>query len=679
LKLLALYFLLAGTCAYNAQSFSGTGGAIINNTTYNFTIGVNGLPAQIDSTFGLQNVGIDITHPAVEQLHIYLRSPSGIQVELTGTKSCKGDGFVNTTFMSGAPLSIASATAPFTGTFSPVGNLGRVNNEMPGNGTWRLFIHHLSPSSFTGTVNGWTLTFGPSPAKAVILSSSNLPIVFINTPGGAPLTESDTLVSLGIIDNGSSRNYITDNRNSFNGKASCHIRGSSSRMFEKKNLKIELKNMSGGLDTMAALAGMPVESDWMLTACYTDKTLIRNALSQDLFRQMGHYTPRYRFVEVVLNDEYFGVYMLMEQVKRGNSRVNIKKMEPISSQFPEITGGYIVQIDRTDNPGWYSSLPGVSANGAKFFYQYNYPKYDVITLPQQNYLKAVLDTLENTLAASYFNDVEAGYRRYIDIESFIDYLILQEVAKNVDAFKLSMYLYKDNHIDGGKWHAGPVWDFDLAWHNANYGNAFNPDIWQHVHNNSSNPIPKWWGRLLEDSLFSNRLQCRYRRLRETYFSNDEMFKYIDSQTELLKEARERNFRQFPIIGAYIWPNPQQQAGATYQTEIEDLKTWVVNRCAWLDGNVPGQCLSVGLTSYQNDNHINVYPNPFTESFTVNAEKVDRIRLLDMTGSCVKEIKPTDSLQTMNVNVAQLPEGLYFVELTNGKTIIFKKLLKLNMH
>ena len=388
-----VYFLLS--CSWltiPAQKFAGTGGSISGNGTYIFNINISSLPSLLDSTFGLQSADIDIVHPAVEQLHIYMRSPSGVQVELTGTKSCSGSGFIQTTFKNGQPLSIATGSAPYTGNFSPLGNLGRFNDQLKANGTWQLCVDHLSPATYTGAVNGWTITFGTAPAQPVKLQSSNLPLVFINTQGNGQLTEADSLVSLGITDNGSKRNYFSDPRNNFNGKAICHIRGSSSRMFEKKNLKLELKNVGGNSDTLVSLAGMPPESDWMLTACYTDKTMIRNALSQDMFRHMGHYTPRYRFVELILNGEYYGVYMLMEQIKRGSSRVDIKKTEPTASQFPEITGGYIVQIDRTNSPGWYSALPGVSANGAKFFYQYNYPHSDVITTQQQNYLKQSLDS-----------------------------------------------------------------------------------------------------------------------------------------------------------------------------------------------------------------------------------------------------------------------------------------------
>jgi hypothetical protein len=672
-----IFFLIYSFCG-EAQVFTGNPGNITGSGTYVFSINVSGLPVQMDSVYGLEAVGLNITHEAVEQLHIFLVSPGGTEVELTGTKSCSGSGFVNTILRNGSALSVAGATAPFTGTFSPLGNLGRFNNNKPGNGIWQLLVEHLSPASYTGAVNGWTLIFSASPAKPVILNSSNLPFVFINTAGATKLTESDALVSLGVIDNGSSRNYVSDAKNNFNGKALCHVRGSSSRMFEKENLKVELKDITGNLDTAVSLLGMPAESDWILTACYTDKTLIRNSFSQDLFRRMGHYSPRCHFVELVLNDEYYGVYLLMEQVKRGESRVDINKMGSSVTQTPEITGGYIVEVDRTNSPGWFSTYPGISANGAKFYYQYNYPNPEVITIAQKNYLKASLDSFENALAAQNFSDAKFGFRRFIDEQSFMDYLILQELSKNVDAYKLSMYLYKDNIVDGGKWHAGPVWDFDLAWHNANYGNAFSPDEWQHLHNNSSNPIPTWWRRFLEDPVFNDKLQCRYKSLRQTLLSHEQMFSYIDGMAEQLAESRERNFKQFPIIGAYVWPNPQVQKDATYETELADLKDWIINRTAWLDINVPGQCLDLSAEQQNKNAGVTVYPNPFADRFIIKAEPGCNLKLFDIAGHCLKEISESaSSTHEIEMPFEAVTDGVYLLEVKKDCRVFFNKIVKVS--
>lgn len=681
---ICIFFFSFSILNCSAQLFTGTGGGIINGQTETlFNLNVSGLSGVIDSVYGLEEVCININHPTVEELHVFLRSPTGIQVELSGIKSCKGTDFLNTCFNNSQPNSVSIGTAPHSGTFKPIGNLGRFNRQQQGNGTWQLIIKDFVSGSNSGTLNNWSLKFSGAPAHPVILISSNLPLVYINMTPGQSLSDIAKLGSFSITDNGSSRNYFTDPKNNYNGKATFNIRGSSSKMFEKHNLKVELKDAFGIYANPSSLCGMPVESDWILTACYTDKTMIRNSISQQIFRNMGHYTPRYKYVELILNDEYYGVYLLMEQIKRGKDRLAIDKITTLDNQFPNITGGYILEIDRTNVPGWYSLNPGVSANNAKFYYQYNYPTFSAITTQQKDYIKSVLDSFETVMASPSFTDPNTGYKKFIDENSFIDYLILNEVSKNVDAYKLSSYLYKDNVLAGGKLHFGPAWDYDLAWHNSNFGNAFSEQQWQYEHNNSSNPIPTWWKRLIEDPVFADKLYCRYHTLRQGLLSNNALFDFVDSAVILLEESRQRNFTQFPILGAYIWPNPQVQAGATYSTEIQDLKSWIVNRTAWLDINLPGYCTNVNVTENNLDKILNVYPNPFESRFNISyktASGVDNtvVELYNMDGQRIvllKEDYSANGIHNCVMNGKGLAEGIYLLKFTiNGKTC-YKKIVK----
>jgi hypothetical protein len=669
MKKLLLLVLVHGLAI--AQVFNGTGGTIANsgNAESLFNLNISGLPLLSDTTHGIEKVCFDLLHPSVEELRICLRSPAGVEVELTGSRNCKGSDFAGTCFSNSEAKSVTIAGAPFTGAFSPVGNLGRFNRQLPGNGQWQLAIKDIVTGGGAGTLQAWSLTFGSSPARPVILNSSNLPIVRIKTPGGMKLTETDVMIDLSITDNGGARNYVGDAPNNYHGKAECHVRGSSSRMFEKKNLKLELKNSAGSEDTLAPLCSMPAESDWMLTACYTDKTMIRNPLSHEIFRRMGHYSPRCRFVEMILNEEYFGVYILMEQIKRGKNRLDIDKLSVADEAFPAVTGGYILQVDRTNEPGWFSLNPGVSANGAHFFCQYNYPRATDITPNQKVYIKSVLDSFETAVAAPSFANLQNGYRKFIDENSFIDYMILAELSKNVDAYKLSAYLHKDNILTGGKIHAGPPWDFDLAWHNADFGNAFDDTQWQFVHNNSSNPIPTWWRRFMEDSAFSNSLYCRYSALRSDLLSKANLSAIIDSMSTMLTESRERNYRQFPILGAYIWPNPQaNQQQATYETEIDDLKGWIDRRSAWLDIEIKGWCAP--LTSKASEDaadRVSVYPSVFSDRFNVvfsaGISGSVALNIYSYAGECVKTIHAVilPEMNPIAVDVGNLPPGLYFVK------------------
>jgi subtilisin-like proprotein convertase family protein len=672
----SLCLLISFYC--HSQTFSGTGGGIQNtgNET-NYALSVAGLPSQLSSSFGIEEVSIDVTHSTVEELYIYLRSPAGRIVELTDGASCKGANYTGTSFNSGMANSITLGTAPYTGTFQPVGYLGRFNTGVDGNGTWTLIIKDYLAGGNSGTLNSWSIRFGNTPAAPVTFTSSNLPIVFINT-GGQIITEVEKPVDISITDNGASRNNVTDPANNFFGKTNIKIRGSSSKIFEKKSYKLDLIGASGEVIN-AGLLGMPPESDWVLTASYTDKTFIRNTLTTELFRQMGHYASRSRYVELILNNEYQGIYILCEKPKRSENRIDISKMEPMDNVFPYITGGYIVQIDRTDEPGWFSLYPGVTSNNAKFYYQYNYPKPDIISQAQKNYIKSVLDSFETVMNGPSFADPVTGYKKFIDEQSFLDILIINELSKNPDGYKFSTYLFKDNWYEGGKIHAGPVWDYDLGWHNCNYGIAAMQQWWQYDQPDVTSPMPTWWLKFMQDNEFKNKLFCRWHTLRMGAFSNSAINAYIDKCANELNEAQDRNFKQFPILNAYIYPNTPEQVGTNYWGMVDDMKKWIAGRLTWLDQNVPGYCNNVSLAEISDESVILAYPNPFAESVFIehsgNQGEVN-ISLSDICGRCIKTISKNLSENSITeIDAVGLAAGTYFVTVHVDNKTYRKKLIK----
>lgn len=667
------------TLVLKAQVFSGPGGAILDNgqDTY-FTQNISTLvPAQIDSTFGLEEVCINVTHPNVRELYITLKSPNGVIVELSAGSSVTGPDYLNTCFNNQSGNSITLGTSPYSGSFKPVGFLGRFNTGQNGNGNWTLIIHDGFPSSNAGVLVSWNLKFGTTPAHPVVFNSSNLPIVFINT--SQPITEFTTSVTMGIVDNGVNRNYITDPRNGYNGKAEIHIRGNTSKNYPKKSFAIETDD-SFGNEMSVPILGMPAESDWALIASYADKTLLRNQLTYDLFRQMGHYSPRYRYVEVVIDSEYRGVYAMVEKPKRNSSRINIEKLEPTENSVPYMTGGYIIKIDRTDEPGWTSLLPGNSPAGAKFYYQYDYPKPLEITAQQKNYIQGYMNDFENLMNSATYNDPVNGYMKWIDVNSFIDLFIVNEVSKNVDGYKLSTYLVKESIIKGGKLSTGPVWDYDIAWHNCNYGYAFAADGWAYQLQTMDNPSPMWWYKFVQDPEFLNKLRCRWNELRQTILSLNYLNGYVDANANMINEAQERNFRQWPVIGAYIYPNPQTQAGANYTSETADLKSWFANRIAWLDANIGGEC-AVGIKENVVFNDLKIYPNPMQTSttFSMKLERASDVSL------CITDIAGKEVARYLNANepmgdskivVArnQMSPGIYLYQLQVNNAIRSGKLV-----
>lgn len=679
-SIITISFLFFSFCI-KAQLFSGPGGNILNDgqKTY-FNLSVAGLsPSMLDSTFGVEEVCINMMHPRVQQLYIYLQSPSGMTVELTEATSSNDTGYVNTCFNSSSPSSITLGISPYTGVFRPIGFLGRFQNGQTGNGTWRLIVHDYLSIVDSGTVINWSINFGNTPAPAVKLFSSNLPIVVVNT-GGLPISDVEIIVNMGIIYNGTGiRNNITDPLNNYNGYATINIRGNSSKSFEKKPYSIETSDVAGN-SIDASLLGMPPENDWCLLAMYQDKSFIRGPLTFEISQRMGHYASRYKLVEVVINGEYQGIYALIEKPKRNNNRIDISKLTPTENSAPGITGGYIFKIDRTDEAGWNSLLPGDPSGTALFYYQYVYPKDTAITIPQKAYIKDFMDDFETLMNSASFNSAVGGYRDYIDVGSFVDYFIINELSKNVDAYRLSTYLYKDHINDGGKLHIGPVWDYDLAWHNCNYANTFDPAGWQYQLTDTTHPTPNWWNRFLQDTTFVNELYCRWNYLRQNILSFSSLNTFIDSTATMLNESQQRNYIQWPTLGAYIWPNPQNQVGANYLGEVDDLKNWIASRAAWMDGAILGYCLPVGINESP-ENNLAVYPNPFSSSTTFEIVLFKganvTLKIVDVMGKEVAELldeyKSSGELKvTFDRN--SLASGIYFYQLQIDDSIKTGKLI-----
>jgi len=675
----------------SAQTFTGSGGLIPDNgNSIDFTINVSGLsPATIDtSTFGLETVCIDLTHTYDSDLDISLVAPDGTSVTLTSGNGGNGQNYTNTCFDVTAPTSIALGSPPFTGTFKPQGLMGIVNNGQNGNGNWKLHINDTYPFADQGTLISWSITFGTNPATYWSLQSSNLPIVIVNTGNEVISDDPKVRVNFGIIYNGPGvRNYMTDPFH-YSGLAGMEFRGSSSQMFPKKPYGVELWAAdSSALDT--GFIGLPSESDWILNPNYSDKTLLHNVLSYDLSEKMGHYATRWRMVELVINGQYEGVYILSEKIKRDKNRVDISKLTPVDNTAPDVTGGYIFKIDKTTGSGgngWTSNYaPAVSGNGQTIYFQYEYPKETEITPQQQAYIAAFVDSFETALYNNNF-DTATGWRRYAKQTPLVDYFLLNELSRNVDGYRLSTYLYKHKITKGGKLHIGPVWDYDIAWHNANYCNGQLTTGWAYQFGNDCPgdywQIPMWWDHLLQDTNFTKALRCRWEQLKVKFLSVNSLHGWLDSMAVYLNEGQQRNFTRWPILGTWVWPN--SSTPPTYQGEIDELKQWISARWNWLDANIPGvasNCEFVGLEENFSADGLTVYPNPFEEQVSLlldlgEATKAD-VRLLNVAGQEV--LHQTQQLnygpQRIDLSVRELPAGLYVLQVRTKAGMLVRKVVK----
>ncbi len=422
----------------------------------------------------------------------------------------------------------------------------------------------------------------------VTFTSSKLPIVMVKQLGST-LSSSPIITHLSIINNSTGLNFVTNPPNDVVSYASMNVRGSTSSGFPQKSYSIELRDsINNTLAIKKKVLGMPSESDWILYGPYTDKTFIRNVLTFTLGAEMGEYSPRGKFVELVIDSAYQGVYVLFEKIKRDNNRVNISKMLPTDITYPNVTGGYILKIDKftgTFLGGFGSSISNFQNQPQSYFFQIDYPK--TIVTNQLTYIQNYVDSFENTLLDSNFRDPINGYKKFINVNSFINYFLSNEVSNNVDGYRLSTYLYKKRIGSGdGKIHMGPLWDFNLAYGNADYCDGWRNDAWAYEQPCSQSDIPFWWRRLLQDTTYANQLKCRYTFLRNTSLSNSRIEFLIDSMVNYVGvDATNRHYQQWPILGTYVWPN--FYVGATYSEEIDSIKSWVNQRMAWLDANMPG--------------------------------------------------------------------------------------------
>ena len=428
-------------------------------------------------------------------------------------------------------------------------------------------------------------SFNNSELTTVMLEnpSVNFPTMKINTNGRQIVDEPKVMADLLVIEDNSQSNY----------KIGIEIRGSSSQIFPKKSYGFESKNSNYTQDLDVSIGGFPAEEDWILYGPYTDKSLIRNKLAFDLSNSIGFKASNTKFYNLFVNDENKGLYVLMEKIKRDINRVNISKFEE-NSDF----GGFIIKIDKPTSEGAncntcynesfsfrsnYDTKGNVS-DYSEIYFIYHYPKPSEINNNQKQYIISFINSFESILAKDNFDFSESpDYLNFIDIESFIDFFIINEITKNIDGYRLSTFLHKD---PSQKLKMGPIWDFNLAFGNANYcegnkatgwGYKFNSvcpgDIWQ---------IPFWWDRLMESEHFKDRLKNRWEELRQNQLSNNNINNIIDSHVKYLSNNNiiNENFIYWPILGKWVWPN--SFVGNSHGEEITFMKEWIDRRLSWLD-------------------------------------------------------------------------------------------------
>jgi|SaaInlStandDraft_1057018.scaffolds.fasta_scaffold01521_10 hypothetical protein len=438
----------------------------------------------------------------------------------------------------------------------------------------------------------WQVSFAQQP----ILTDSNLPIMLITTDldpeTNSPIEIPDEPKVLGtmklIFRPDGTRNYLTDITNdsflNYNGRIGIELRGSSSQVLEKKPYGFTTLLADDDSNNNVSLLGFPSENDWVLNSLAYDPSMIRDYLSYQLASNMGNYAPRVKYIEVIVNDDYKGVYILTEKIKRDSDRVNLKKIKDSDNSLPEVTGGYIIKADKTtggDEVAW--TMPNSSGWYTDFLH--HYPKTENISSQQTDYIKNVFTDLETN---SENTSIANGYPSIIDVPSFVDYMIMAEIASNPDSYQFSTFFHKDR---GGKLRAGPVWDYNLSYGNDLFVFEFDRsfyDLWQFEFDNSG---AKFWKDLFYNDTFNCYLAKRWFELTTTNqpLNYSTITSLIDEFVSLLSESQVRELQR--------WPPQEDWPTVADQTEnIAAMKIWIQNRIDWIDSNIGSfsNCLNVSV-------------------------------------------------------------------------------------
>ena len=348
-------------------------------------------------------------------------------------------------------------------------------------------------------------------------------------------------------------------------------RGNSSRTFPKRpyNIKFDEKQQ---ISVSSAKA-----KNWYLVANYTDKTLLRNLLALEISRrfQMA-FTPYAQTVDVLLNGEYKGAYLITDALKVENGRIELDEMTSDDNSGEALTGGYLLEVDAhaDEEISWFTSSSGIPVT-------IHYPADDEITSQQHAYIEEA------------FNKMESDWETYLDMNTFLRHFLINELAGNIDIY-WSVYMYK--HRSDDIFYTGPVWDFDFAFENSKfiYPTNASSDFLYRSGGHSAGTMKDFADKIIiENESAREQLIQIWSELRQTSITEQQFMDYIDAQVADLEQTKDLNFMRWPIlneaidIGSLVW--------GSYEAEVENVRRYLSERIAWLDSKL-GYSENTGIDS-----------------------------------------------------------------------------------
>ena len=459
-------------------------------------------------------------------------------------------------------------------------------------------------------------------------SSGTLPVFRLNTENNAEITSKDYYINASF--------YIdADNIPDYNSVGSAENpvvtetkgRGNYTwKDFSKKPYRLKMA-------TKASMLGMTSDKSYNLLAHADDKTFLRNEVGFELSRRLNmKYTPTQEPVELILNGKYLGLYFLTDHVKVSSSRVNITEQNDNETNAELVSGGWLVEIDNYDDTGQVSTtrVPRFTVKSP-----------EIMSPVQEAYIRNFLQQAENAIYSSDKNNNR--WEDFIDLNSFVDFYIIQEIMGNTESFNGSCYFSKDRGSDS-KIFFGPVWDFGNAYR---HGHKF---IYQDIQFSSH-----WLPEIVKYPHFQSVLKQRWSRLQDANFMND-VYDYINRFAARINQAVTYDYNRWPQYGA-----------ANYSNEIRSVKNYIEDRVDWLNKQwyTPESALE------QLSEGFGIYPNPTQGVLFVDSpNKIREIRLFSLAGTLLHTYAGIEESIRLEVE-----NGTYILQIVSESNVLSKIIVK----
>ena len=396
---------------------------------------------------------------------------------------------------------------------------------------------------------------------------TNLPTVVINTANAQDITSKEVEITstVHIISQGGTH-LLTDTQTGVRG------RGNASWNFEKKPYRLKFSEKRSPL-------GAPAEAKkWTLLSNHGDKTLMRNILAFEVSRRLGmEYTPFCYPVDVILNGEYKGCYQLCDQIDVRKNRVDVTEMKTSDNSGTNLTGGYLIEIDAyasTTEKVYFYSKKGTPVTIKS-------PDDEKITAEQRKYIEDYFNTMEASVFAGNYADATSGYRKYLDLDSFLRHFLVGEYTGNTDTY-WSVYMYKERGDD--RFYVGPIWDYDLAFENDYRTYPINNTtdfLYYAKSSGASDALKLMVNRIIrEDSAARAELKSLWSWAKQNGLDAASMIEFVNETAELLEESQQLNFKRWPILNQWVHMN--FQALGSYEAEVGTVRSYIEQRVTKLD-------------------------------------------------------------------------------------------------